>query len=375
MVTSSTASRPLNPVRGGDVSDVVVGAERVGGWADRLGLGGNQLDRTPGHLDERGVRGGGLDPDELGGSRPGDDVRVAFLGADVVVVLDDLAVDKDVEGEHVLAHAVAMRVEDLDRNRLGAPGIRRRDGVPAERRPRRPGDRLGLAAAAYGRRSRAGAHGVRPVAVGRRTADPDDEAVAAAVLHVPVHRVREVGAGDEPAERLGELGPVGHERGLVHRALLGQADEGGDGGADPLDGPVTGLDLLDVHTRREIVRHTASSEVPARCALASWRFGMPVTSVRPFGRVCRRCPDRASPGQAITVDLDGRESGVIRTANPPLDRARDALGWDHDAAADLVGDRRRPALVPAKACWSLTYASLARATARDWASARLSAVR
>ncbi len=80
--------------------------------------------------------------------------------------------------------------------------------------------------------SSARAAGADPVAVG---ADAHDVGRAAAVQEVAVHGVREVRRLDELAEVLRELRPVGDERGFVDRTLLGESDEGGDGGADALD--------------------------------------------------------------------------------------------------------------------------------------------
>jgi hypothetical protein len=60
--------------------------------------------------------------------------------------------------------------------------------------------------------------------------------------------VRQVGALDELSEDVGELRPVADERGFVQGAGGGDADEGSDRGSDSLDGPTTGVDLLDIDT-------------------------------------------------------------------------------------------------------------------------------
>ena len=71
---------------------------------------------------------------------------------------------------------------------------------------------------------------------------------AAAVEEVAVHGVGEVRALDEAAEVGVELGPVRDEDRFVDRALLGEADERRDCGADALDRLRAGGHLLHVDT-------------------------------------------------------------------------------------------------------------------------------
>ena len=86
------------------------------------------------------------------------------------------------------------------------------------------------------------------VAVGVVGADAHDVGHAATVEEVGVHGHGEVRALDEATEVRHELGPVGDERRGVDGAVLGEADECGDGGADSLDRLRAGGHLLDVDT-------------------------------------------------------------------------------------------------------------------------------
>ena len=265
-----------------DVPDVVVRAEagfgcRLG-WGDQGGsaLGGLAHGRAGLDLLERDHLGVGVDP--------GRDVGVPLGDRDVVEGLGLGAVDVHDQLELVLGWAVAAGLGHFERDVL--PGRRADgcDGVAAERRPRRAGELLLGAAPRHGALGRLG-----PLR-GDPAADPHDERGAAAVLHVAVHGVREVAVRLEVTERLGELGPVGDQGRLVERALLGEAHEGGDGGAHPLDGARPGLDLFDVDTGRQIVRHAPSSGGPWAINQGSERWGMPGTSVSASGRVSRPAP-------------------------------------------------------------------------------------
>ena len=133
-----------------------------------------------------------------------------------------------------------------------------RDAVAVRRRPR--------ARARRGRRSRLLAAG-RQLGAGRRcrarrprrpARRPARCTPTAAVVEVGVHRVGQVAALDEAAERGGELGPVRHQRRRVERALGGEADERGDGGADALDRAGPGLELLDVDAGGQVLGHATS---------------------------------------------------------------------------------------------------------------------
>jgi hypothetical protein len=68
--------------------------------------------------------------------------------------------------------------------------------------------------------------------------------------------VGEIGAFDELTEGRDELCPVRDERRLVEGASLGQTDEGGNGSADALDRTGATIELFDVDTRGQILRHT-----------------------------------------------------------------------------------------------------------------------
>jgi hypothetical protein len=162
-----------------------------------------------------------------------------------------------------------------------------------------------------------------PVTAGRRcggvlggAADPYHVRGATAVGEVPVDRVGQVRALGEAAELPGVLVPARDQRRRVERAVLGEPDERGDGGADPFDRSGTGLHLLHVHARGEVRRHArsfASLRVshlcPGRvCAAAApggrvpgtWTGARPLPAALPPGRpgVTRLCPP------AARVDLD-----------------------------------------------------------------------
>ena len=61
--------------------------------------------------------------------------------------------------------------------------------------------------------------------------------------------MREIRAFDESAELIGELAPVGDQRRLIDRPLLGEPDERGRRRSDTLNGSGTSLDLLYVNAR------------------------------------------------------------------------------------------------------------------------------
>ncbi|CAM5740679.1 hypothetical protein SHIRM173S_03747 [Streptomyces hirsutus] len=71
-------------------------------------------------------------------------------------------------------------------------------------------------------------------------------------------REGQVGALVKPPNVWRVLVPTGDQRRRVERAVLGEPDERGDGGADPFDRSGTGLHLLHVHARGEVRRHTRS---------------------------------------------------------------------------------------------------------------------
>ena len=169
---------------------------------------------------------------------------LAAAGVQPVELLHDLIALPDNEFEQAVG-AVALDGVDVDADRaLRRAGVDGDHPVGAEHRLRAGGDRP--------------RHRGRRCRCRRLLPDPDDVAVAAAVLEVGVDGLGEVGALDEPAEVPDVLGPVRHQRGGVERSVLGQPDEGGDGGADPLDGSRSGIDLFDVNARREVGRHAAS---------------------------------------------------------------------------------------------------------------------
>jgi hypothetical protein len=201
-VTSSIASRPAKPVRSAEFPtcpalDLLE--------ADQLRLG---LDL-------------------------GDDVRGSPLGRDVVEGLLDLAALLDDELEDVLAGL--GRVLDGHRDVVAA-----RAGV----------DRLhavrGLVRAVAGTQLGPRGRSFLTVAV---AADAHDVRGAAPVQEVAVHRVREVRAVDELAERLRVLRPVRHQYRLVDGSLLREPHERRNGGAHPLDGLGARRDFLDVDAR------------------------------------------------------------------------------------------------------------------------------
>ena len=80
----------------------------------------------------------------------------------------------------------------------------------------------------------------------------------ATVEEVPVDRVREIRALDEVTEHGVELSPVGDQGRRIGRTLLGEADERGNRGADPLDRFRARRHLLDVNARRQIRWHAQS---------------------------------------------------------------------------------------------------------------------
>ena len=67
-------------------------------------------------------------------------------------------------------------------------------------------------------------------------ADANDIGRSPAVEEVAVHRVREIRAFEEAAERLRKLAPVGDQCGRVRGAFLGEADESGGRGANAFNG-------------------------------------------------------------------------------------------------------------------------------------------
>ena len=71
----------------------------------------------------------------------------------------------------------------------------------------------------------------------RTVPDAHDVGVPATVLEVREDGLRQARSVDHTAERLGELGPVAYQGGLIERPLLGEADEGGHGGPDSFDWP------------------------------------------------------------------------------------------------------------------------------------------
>src|SRR5690348_2249475 len=91
-------------------------------------------------------------------------------------------------------------------------------------------------------------------------AQAHDVADPAAVVEVAVDGVGEVGAGDEIAERVAELRPVGALDRRVERTLLGEADEPRHRGGHTLNRLAAARYFFDVDTGREIgCRHGASS--------------------------------------------------------------------------------------------------------------------
>ena len=89
-------------------------------------------------------------------------------------------------------------------------------------------------------------------------ADADHVAVAAAVHEEAVDGQRRVAGADKSAERVLVLRPVRDADGLADGPLLGEPDEGRDGGADPFDRAAAARDLLNVHTRCLVADHGAS---------------------------------------------------------------------------------------------------------------------
>src|SRR5580658_1705839 len=77
---------------------------------------------------------------------------------------------------------------------------------------------------------------------------PHDIGRRAAVEEIPVDGMRQERPVDEIAERAGVLGPVRHEDRLVHRPLLGEADERAQRRADSLERLDPRGDLLDIDT-------------------------------------------------------------------------------------------------------------------------------
>ena len=219
-----------------DVADVLVGR-------DAVGQGGHVAAREAHRAGGRALdgAGGGLQADQLRLlADHGGGVGLASPGGDVLEGLLQVAAPPDDDGEHVgrrfLLALGLLRVGDLDGD------------VVAGRARLEGGDRVGRLLV-VGRRPQCGlgldAGGGALAALGP---DADDVGVAAAVHEVAVDAVGQVGALDEVAEGVGELGPVGDERGLVERAGRGDADEGGDRGSYSFDGPAPGVDLLDVDT-------------------------------------------------------------------------------------------------------------------------------
>ena len=77
----------------------------------------------------------------------------------------------------------------------------------------------------------------------------------------------------------------------------GQADEGGDRGADALDGPGAGLDLLDVDAGRQVLRHAGPSSLNGGPAtLARPRAHGNGRADVPWGRSCCLNGRRDGPG-------------------------------------------------------------------------------
>ena len=76
---------------------------------------------------------------------------------------------------------------------------------------------------------------------------PDDERLAAAVEVEVADGVAQPAAAGQPTERALEVGKVGDRDRLVHGPAQRAADERGDRGGDPDDGPAAARDLGDVH--------------------------------------------------------------------------------------------------------------------------------
>ena len=85
--------------------------------------------------------------------------------------------------------------------------------------------------------------------------DPHDVARPSTVQEVAVDGVGQVRPLLELSERRDELGPVRDEGGLVERAALRQTDERGNSGAYAFDRTCAAVELLDVDTRGQILRH------------------------------------------------------------------------------------------------------------------------
>src|SRR6201988_280720 len=93
----------------------------------------------------------------------------------------------------------------------------------------------------------------------RAVTDTNDVAVAATVLEEAEDRPCQGCAFDETAKSFGELRPVAAQNGFVEGPFLGKTDEGRHGGPHAFNWPCARVDFFDIDTRRQILRHCASS--------------------------------------------------------------------------------------------------------------------
>jgi hypothetical protein len=208
-----------------------------------------------GQVDAAHVRGLHADVPRLG-VHDGLDVAVALAEREVAERLDLPPAGQDLQRERGRRLALGRR-RRLDRHLQGPAGLERPDL-----------ERLDLALGPGRERTR------RRTAAAARVGDPAHVAGPAAVVEVAVHGVGKQRALDEPAVQALELRPVGDEArldavgvvGVVQRGPGGESDEGGNGGADALDGLRSAVDLLDVHPGRQIRGHGPSfRSSPAPC--------------------------------------------------------------------------------------------------------------
>ncbi len=225
--------QPTEPGPVGDIADIVLGGQPRRRYCGRRWRGGERDLTVCGLL--QGGAGDLLDLDHLRVRvHHRGDVRLAARQSQPVELLDLVAVLLDDDLEHVVGRVLAARVGDLDAHltrRLRR--IEREHPEPSQHRLR-PGRQLLAATLA--------------VAGVGSTTDPYDVTVAAAVQEIPVDGLRQIRAGHEAAERIGERGPVADQRRGVEGAVLGEPDERGHRRTDTLERASARFDFFHIHT-------------------------------------------------------------------------------------------------------------------------------